>query len=269
MSDPDPDVRQLAMRRFTVLRQQHAKLHVERDHMVVNVKRNIMAGFHRQLGAHDHAFKKAEWEVARLKRELELVKGAEKEGEVDYERISGVLDAEFEPRAHELEAAPRQMEWANRRLSTLMNHEQSAAFQARYRRLAERLHPDLRLEQGGMVGNLWDRARECYAAGDAAELEAIELLAEDLPAEAVETSPLEDINRRVDALKHANGRIINEIATLRREWPFPLIDKLPDEKWLSAQRAEYAQKTARLIAEREALAEELNRVLDLRPPDKQ
>ena len=182
MLEPQNDARVNAVKRFAVLRQQHAKLHVERDHMVVNVKRNILAGFQRKLGAHDHAFKKAEWEVGRLKRELELLRGAAGGGELDYERIAGALEEEFDSRGQEIEAGPRQMEWANRRLRTMMTMEQTAAFQARYRRLSERLHPDLRFDQDATSGNLWERVRESYAAGDAAELEAIELLVEDLPA---------------------------------------------------------------------------------------
>src|SRR5271166_62843 len=115
MSDPEKDGSPNAANRFAVLRGHHAKLHVERDHMVVNVKRNIIAGFQRQLGTHDHALKKAELEVSRLKRELELVKSAASDGDVDYDRIAIALEEEFDPRARELAAAPRQLEWANKR----------------------------------------------------------------------------------------------------------------------------------------------------------
>jgi len=71
----------------------------------------------------------------------------------------------------------------------------------------------------------------------------------------------------VTRLKKANERMINEIVALRQEWPFPLANKLPDEQWVASQRAQYEQKTAQLLGERDALAKELNRVLDTRPPD--
>ena len=262
MSEPEKDGRQNAASRFSVLRGHHAKLHVERDHMVVNVKRNIIAGFQRQLGTHDHALKKAELEVNRLKRELELVKSAASDGDVDYERIAVALEEEFDPRARELAAAPRQLEWANKRLSTLMNVEQTAAFHGRYRRLAERLHPDLRVEKSDTAENLWDRVREAYAAGDAAELEALEVMAEDLPDTSVDALSQEELEERIARLKRENWKVINEIAGMRREWPFSLANKLPDEKWLKSQREEYEQKTAQLLSERQLLAEELNRILD-------
>src|ERR1700677_2171284 len=105
MSDPEPTEQPPSpLKKFAILRQQHAKLFVERDHMIVNVRRNIVAGFQRKLGAHDHALKKAEWEVGRLKREVEMVRAsAEKDGEVDYDRIAGALEEEFDPREQELE----------------------------------------------------------------------------------------------------------------------------------------------------------------------
>jgi len=269
MSDHDIDDPADALKRFTVLRRQHAKLHVEREHMLINVKRNIAAGFQRKLGSHEHALKKAEWEVGRLKREVELVRTSAEDGEVDYDRIAGALEEEFDPREHELEQAPRQIERAHERLNTLMNREQTAAFQARYRRLAERLHPDLRFGQSVTAENLWQRVQETYAAGDVAEMEAIELIAEDLPAEDLENKPLAEIEERVARLKMANEASINEISAMRQEWPFPLASKLPDEEWVKSQREDYEQKTAQLLKERDGLVEELNRILDTRPSGKQ
>jgi archaellum component FlaC len=257
------------LKKFTLLRQQFAKLYVEREHMVVNVKRNILAGFQRKLGAQDHALKKAEWEVGRLKREVEMVRASAEDGEVDYDRIASALEEEFDPREQELEEAPRQIEWANQRLNAMMTREQTHAFQARFRRLAERLHPDLRFEQSATAANLWERAQETYAAGDAPEMEAIELLAADLPAENIEGRPVEEIESRVTRLKTANESAINEISAMRQEWPFPLAAKLPDDAWVKSQRQEYDVKTARLIQERDVLIEELNRILDTRPTGKE
>src|ERR1700761_9031568 len=103
-SDPDFEVPATStVRKYTVLRQQFAKLYVEREHLVINVKRNILAGFQRKLGAHDHALKKAEWEVGRLKREVELIRSSEAEGDLDYERIAGALEEEFDPQEQQLE----------------------------------------------------------------------------------------------------------------------------------------------------------------------
>ena len=100
-------------------------------------------------------------------------------------------------------------------------------------------------------------------------MEAIELIAEDLPAEALEKRPLEEIKERVARLKAANENSINEISAIKQEWPFPLASKLPDEEWVKSQREEYEQKTAQLLKERDSLVEELNRILDTRPSGKQ
>jgi len=269
MSDPEINNPASPVKKFTILRQQHAKLYVEREHLFVNVRRNIIAGFQRKLGTHDHALKKAEWEVGRLKREVEMVRNSAEDGEVDYDRIAGALEDEFDPREQELEESPRQIEQANHRLNTLMTYEQTQAFQARYRRLAERLHPNLRFDESTTTENLWRRVQETYAAGDAAELEAIELLVEDLPAENLEKKPPEEIEERVARLKTVNQKSIDEISAIRQEWPFPLAGKLPDEEWVKSQREEYEQKTAILLKERDALVEELNRILDTRPSEKE
>lgn len=258
-----------ALKKFAVLRQQRAKLHVEREHLVVNVKRNILAGFKRKLGTHEHAVKKAEWEVGRLKREVELVRNSAENGEVDYDRIAAALEEEFDPGEQELDQAPRQIEWAHKRVKSMMTLEQTAAFKARYQRLAERLHPDLRFEQGATAENLWERVRESFAAGEMAELEAIELIIEDWPAENLEKRPAGEIEERVALLKKANEKAINELAGIRQEWPFPLAAKLPDEEWVKSQREEYERKRTQLLKEREALAEELNRALDTRPSGKE
>jgi vacuolar-type H+-ATPase subunit I/STV1 len=269
MSDADIIEPPGPLKKFTILRQQHAKLYVEREHMIVNVKRNILAGFQRKLGTHDHALKKAEWEVGRLKREVEMVRACAENGEVDYDRIAGALEEEFDPGEQELEEAPRKIEWANQRFNAMMTREQTHAFQARFRRLTERLHPDLRFDKSATAVNLWERAQEAFVAGDAAELEAIELLAEDLSPENLEKRPVEEIEERVARLKTANESTINEIAAMRQEWPFPLAAKLPDEEWVKTQREDYERKTAQLLAERDALVEELNRILDTRPTEKE
>jgi len=254
---------------LAVLRVQHAKLYVEREHMIVNVKRNILAGFKRKLGTYEHDFKKAEWEVGRLKREVQLVRDSAADGEVDYDRIAGALEEEFDPRGLEIEQGPRQIELANQRFNTLMTREQTAVFQARYRRIAERLHPYLRFDKSVTAENLWERARETYVAGDAAEMEALELLVEDLPPEDLENRPAGEIEERVASLKTTNEKSINEIAALRLEWPFPMAAKLPDEDWVKSQREEFEQKTAQLVKERATLVEELNHILDTRPSGKE
>jgi len=233
--------------------------------MIVNVKRNILAGFQRKLGSHDHAFKKAEWEVGRLKRELELVRKSAENGEVDYDSISGALEDEFTPQEQKIDDAPRQMELAHRRLTTMMTREQTDAFQARYRRLVELLHPDLRFDQAPAALNLWTRASEAYAAGDAPELEAIEILAADLPIDNLDNLRVTEIEERVTRLKSVNQAAINQIVAMRNEWPFPLANKLRDEEWIKSQKAEYEQKTAALVAERKDLVAELNHILDTRP----
>ncbi|MGA3169878.1 MAG: hypothetical protein ABSE62_02590 [Chthoniobacteraceae bacterium] len=271
MSEPDPEPVGPAgtLQKLAVLRVQHAKLYVEREHMIVNVKRNILAGFKRKLGTCEHAFKKAEWEVGRLKREVQLVRDSAEDGEVDYDHIAGALEEEFDPRGQEIEQGPRQIELANQRFNTLMTREQTAAFQARYRRIAERLHPDLRFDKSLTAENLWERARETYIAGDAAEMEALELLVEDLPSEDIEKRPATEIEERVARLKTANENSINEIVALRLEWPFPMAAKLPDEAWVKSQREDFEQKTAQLLKEREVLVEELNRILDTRPSSRE
>jgi len=93
-------------------------------------------------------------------------------------------------------------------------------------------------------------------------LEALEVMAEDLPDTSVDALSQEELEERIARLKRENWKVINEIAGMRREWPFSLANKLPDEKWLKSQREEYEQKTAQLLSERQLLAEELNRILD-------
>ena len=96
-------------------------------------------------------------------------------------------------------------------------------------------------------------------------MEAIELLAEDLPRENLAAHPAALIEQRVAQLKQSNSQSINEISALRLEWPFHLATKLPDENWLKTQRQEYNQKTLALLRERDSLNGELNRLLDSGP----
>ena len=111
--------------------------------------------------------------------------------------------------------------------------------------------------------------RRRYATGDAAELEAVELLAEDLPTENLEKRPTDEIEERVARLKKANQGAMDEICAMRQEWPFPLAGKLPDEEWVKSQREEYEEKTAKLLKERDGLVAELNHILDTRPTEKE
>jgi len=89
--------------------------------------------------------------VGRLKRELELLRGAAGGGELDYERIAGALEEEFDSRGRRSRLA----EADGVGEPPAENHDDDGAdggLQARYRRLSERLHPDLRFDQDATSG---------------------------------------------------------------------------------------------------------------------
>jgi len=85
------------------------------------------------------------------------------------------------------------------------------------------------------VINFWQRIVEAYGNNDLKELKTLELLSRDFKKEDKEVSTIELLKKDCESLKERIKDMINEIAHIKKGFPFNIEDKLQDDKWVTEQ----------------------------------
>ncbi len=132
-----------------------------------------------------------------------------------------------------------------------------------YRKLVTRLHPDLHPEQTRWEYEMFLKVQEAYEAKDYAKMKRLEAeLDMGVPEEVVVEETVEEWETRVKQLMELIEQLRDEISRLENSFPFTYRDKLNDEKWIEAKRAEIEAEIAQLDKEKDELlkiVEELQR----------
>jgi hypothetical protein len=114
--------------------------------------------------------------------------------------------------------------------------QQSIEVKRLYRRLARRLHPDLRGEQDELSRRYWELAREANMRGDLPLLRTLIHLVEIIgDGEEMATSVMQAEERR---LREAIRIERSAIESLRNDELYALRDRLDDEEWRKEHRGE-------------------------------
>lgn len=188
-----------------LLKEELAALFAEWEHLTTTVIPNIEADYVVKLGTLQHELLQIQIGIQRTKREIDIIQAALNRGEtVNEQRVQQQLDCEFAEWKAKLDAQVKNIKDAELRLSSLMSLEDSAELRKLYRLLAKKLHPDVNPDQSQDAQNLWLQVQSAYEMADLKQLQALHLLADEIPENY-------DLPNSIDTLKKRRGDFKDQI----------------------------------------------------------
>ncbi|MBK9138432.1 MAG: hypothetical protein IPM17_06665 [Verrucomicrobia bacterium] len=258
---PHPEVRRLADEN-AVLREELVRLLTEAENLVQVVKPNLLAQYQALLGAWELRVLQAQFETARLRRQIELAQASLNRGvPPDLRAIERQLESDFLAWQARLREARDRILAAEMRLKHLLPPAEDREFKALYRTLVKKLHPDVNPPLTGDQRRLWLRVQAAHAAGDLPELRALALLAEKSGPVPPPTKSLDQLRLDQQTLQRQIAELLRRIETIQSQPPFTLRPQLADEAWVAQRRQELEAQIQQVEAQRQALAAHWQRIL--------
>ncbi len=216
-----------------VLEKELAKIILEHEEMLNNVRPNLEAEYQKLVGYKELEQMETEINTRRCKRQLELLQASvNRQENIDKDEIEKKLDDEFREWFEKIEEQYQKIKEAEQRLDNLMSDKENKEFIKLYRKIVFKLHPDLNPNQKYDDKNLWHRVQLAYKLGDLSELRSLAILV-DIQHKSTELPSSDDLLRKQKKqLAKQIQRIINKINKLEKTFPFNLINKLADNKWI-------------------------------------
>ena len=243
------------------LKSELAKLISERDTLENTVKKNLEALYATKIGKNEYTMFKAECDIARLKRKIELFQARINHGEkFNVPEIKSRLDEEYKKWEKEMSVMLEDIENSKKRLGSLMSKEDSIELQSTYRILVKKLHPDVNPDQTEKSKLLWNWTMQAYSLGDIGELRAIKLLVDDFKNDAaVDSGP--KIDDHIESVKQKIYDLIEYIKKIKSEFPFTIEHNIADKTWVANKNSEILKKIEKLNDKKEELEHIVNGLL--------
>ena len=202
----------------------------ERDELVSVICPNIEAKYAMLFG--DLEYKALSTEIAyrRIKRKAELINARRNKGlQVKLVEIERELDDELrafsDKLAEKLDSINRAL---RRNRGEVMSAEKQERFKRMYREIVRRLHPDLHPDESREELELFFHAVAAYECGDIGSMEFIYSLVCD-GAEGEKRATITELSDERDRLKEALRATEEDIAAIKREFPYSAKELLGDE----------------------------------------
>ena len=224
---------------------------LERDDLKFNQCRNIETAYMLKLGNLEYKAYKAECDMLREKRKMELVQARiNRQEQIDLKSIGHVLDEEFlEYQSRLDERLDRMNEALKRSKGEYLSDAESKELKQLYRKIIKALHPDLHPELSQSELNLFYQAVDSYESGDLQGLRLIEtMVAEDGKQVTEDALSMEKKNER---LKGILASLQDEIEKIKSSFPYNKLDLLEDDAAVEKEK----EKLEALIAQYEEQAE--------------
>lgn len=243
-----------------LLKEELAALFAEWEHTVRTVIPNLEADYVVKLGALQHQLLQLQIDIQRTKREIDIIQAALNRGEtVDDQMIQQQLENEFEGWKAKLDGQLKEITDAELRLSSLMSPEDSVELRKLYRVLAKKLHPDVNPDQSQESQNLWIQVQSAYEMGDLKQLQALHILAEDIPDNYDLPGSIDLLRKRRSDLKEQVTNMLQKMAELRKLPIFQWEQCLQDSESLAEEqrliREQIEQASEQLASVRSALGQ--------------
>ena len=154
-------------RQLADLRETLTQLLARHDHLLHTVRPNLLALYQVRIGLWELQLLQKECQVARLRRQIELVQAAANHGRPpDPQAIQQTLDHEFELWQVRLREAVDKLEASKDLLQHPMSTADDQEFKQLYRNLVKQLHPDVAPGQPETVRLLWQQVQAAYRRSD-------------------------------------------------------------------------------------------------------
>jgi uncharacterized protein YeeX (DUF496 family) len=132
-----------------------------------------------------------------------------------------------------------------------------------YRQIVKRLHPDINPSVTEQEKDLFVKAQAAYDLCDLTTLNAI-LLSLDTLATKADVEPI-DLKAQVETLQKQVSKLKSQIDKLEKQFPFTFREKLADEVWVEAERAQLDTEIEALTAEKTKYSEYLKLLEEWKP----
>lgn len=215
---------------------------LEHDELLHIHCKNIEAAYFLAFGSLELQIYQVEMEWLRLRRKLELLIAARNHKLApDLVTIEEQLDQEFLDYQEKLDEMFRKMNEALERSEMgVLSEEESQKHKQLYRQIVKQLHPDLNPNISEAQEQLFFKAVEAYEKG---MTEVLEMIAETVSSPTTETLPIKDSlmdeKKRLEAIVK---KIQNQIASIKRDFPYLFKEFMKDEETRMAHREELEQE---------------------------
>lgn len=251
---------------IAVLRERLAGQLAEWHDLMDLERRWLLALYQEKLGAWELKRVELQAAVARAKRRLERFQAGLNEGKVpDLSEIDVSLERELAVWKQKVREAAEAYEQAQRWVQGKpLQEEECAELKKVYRKLVKALHPDLHHGQTEHDMNLWQQVQAAHAANALADLKArAALVGEAGPPPMVAPDVLDALRAQRDQLTGSIVALTHKRAEAEAQPPFTWREKLADETWISARRAEMETEIAPLEVQRTALEAYLQQLITI------
>jgi len=235
------------------LRDELASLLAEVDELLEFVRPNLLALYQVRLGPAELELLAARYELARVKRAIDLGQAALNAGrKPDPARIEETLAREAAEWTERLDAAARKLKAAAEHLKGLLSKEESAELRKLYLVLVKKLHPDLHPDLSDDERKLWHKVQDANRLNDLPGMRALAALTQG--EIAPKATPAVDVlgHEKEILTKHVETQR-KKIAAIRAEPPFTLERELNDEAWVKAKCEALSAETEGLRRQAESL----------------
>ena len=235
------------------LRDELASLLAEADELLEFVRPNLLALYQVRLGPAELELLATRFEVARVKRAIDLAQAALNAGrKPDPARIEETLAREAAEWTERLDAAAKKLKAAAEHLKGLLSKEESVELRKLYLVLVKKLHPDLHPDLSDDERKLWHKVQDANRLNDLPGMRALAALTEG--EIAPKATPAVDVlgHEKEILTKHVETQR-KKIAAIRAEPPFTLERELNDEAWVKAKCEALSAETEGLRRQAESL----------------
>ena len=245
-----------------ILREQVVGLLAELDALLTTVKPNLLAIYQTRIGPWELSLLKAQFEIARLKRKIELIQASVNHAvRPDLQQVEAQVASECIAWEVRVKEAAERITAAESRLQNFLSLQEAAELRDLYRALVKKLHPDVNRQLTAEQSRLWQRVQTAHSRADLTELRALSLLADKLMPPRAGPSSLETLQKEQKALADQIDSLLKRIKEAEGRPPFTLRQQLQDSAWLDCRRLELEAQIEQLAAHRLALESHLHQLL--------
>ena len=219
------------------LKEELTKLYADKEDLLNSVKLNLELDYHLKIGKKQYELIMVRIEALRLKRKVEILQSAiNRQVKFSIDVVEAQLDFEFEKWNRDAKEFYEDLKFAEA-YTGLEKMTSAAVIEMKkiYRELAKKFHPDLNPDWQEEARYFWQRIVEAYGNNDLKELKILELLSRDFEKEERVLSTMELLKKDCESLKEKIKEMINDIARVKKEFPFNIEEKLQDDGWVKEQ----------------------------------
>jgi gas vesicle protein len=219
------------------LKEELTKLYADKEDLLNTVKLNLELDYQLKIGKKQYKLIMVRIEALRLKRKVAILQSAiNRQVKCSIDVVEAQLNFEFEKWNREAKEFYEDLKFAEAYTGLeKMTPGDVIGMKKIYRELVKKFHPDLNPDWQEEARHFWQRIVEAYGNNDLKELKTLELLSRDFEKEERVLSTMELLKKDCESLKEKIKEMINEIAQVKKGFPFNIEEKLYDDEWVKEQ----------------------------------